>query len=165
MNPIVNFPSAAGGSGGMTMNFRSSIFCVLVAGLIITPTLVLAHHAEANFDHDNLFVMKGTVTKMDFVNPHIILHFDVKTKSGQLESWVGTTSSPNAMRRYGWTPASAKEGDEIVVTGFLDKEGKKIIQMAINVINGKELPVSTTAETQLHEYKERNPSKPAKNYN
>ena len=147
------------------MNFRSSIFCVLVAGLIITPTLVLAHHAEANFDHDNLFVMKGTVTKMDFVNPHIILHFDVKTKSGQLESWVGTTSSPNAMRRYGWTPASAKEGDEIVVTGFLDKEGKKIIQMAINVINGKELPVSTTAETQLHEYKERNPSKPAKNYN
>ena len=69
------------------------------------------------------------------------------------------------MRRYGWTPNSAKIGDEIVVTGFLDKEGRKIIQMAINVINGKSLEVSTTAATQLHEYKERNPNKPAKNYN
>ena len=149
----------------MTMNFRSSIFCVLVAGLIIAPTLVLAHHAEANFDHDNLWVMKGTVTQMDFVNPHIIIKFDVRNKAGQEESWVGTTSSPSAMRRYGWTPNSAKIGDEIVVTGFLDKEGRKIIQMAINVINGKNLDVSTTAATQLHEYKERNPNKPARNYN
>lgn len=147
------------------MNTRSVIFCVLAAGLLIAPALVLAHHSEANFDHDNVYVMKGTVTKMDFVNPHIIIHFDVRTKSGQYESWVGTTSSPNAMRRYGWTPASAKEGDEIVVTGFLDREGKKIIQMAVNVVNGKDLPVSTTAGTQLHEYKERNPNKPPKNYN
>ena len=145
------------------MNIKSAIFCVLVAGLFIAPALV-AHHSEANFDHDNVYVMKGTVTKMDFVNPHIIIHFDVR-KSGQLESWVGTTSSPNAMRRYGWTPASAKEGDEIVVTGFLDKEGKKIIQMAVNVIDGKDLPVSTTAGTQLHDYIERNPKKPIKNYN
>ena len=140
-------------------------FVVLAAGLLIAPALLLAHHAEANFDHDNLYVMKGTVTKMDWANPHIIIHFDVRTKAGQYESWAGTTSSPNAMRRYGWTPASAKEGDEIVITGFLDKEGKKIIQMAINIVNGKELAVSTTAETQLHEYKQRNPNKPAKNYN
>ena len=147
------------------MNMRSVFFCALVAGLLIAPALVSAHHAEANFDHDNLYVMKGTVTKMDFVNPHIIIHFDVRTKSGQYESWIGTTSSPNAMRRYGWTPATAKEGNEVVITGFLDKEGKKIIQMAVNVVNGKDLPVSTTAETQLHEYKERNPNKPAKNYN
>jgi hypothetical protein len=132
--------------------------------LLVVPSL-LAHHAEANFDHDSLYVMKGTVTKMDFVNPHIIVHFDVKTKAGQVESWSGTTSSPNAMRRYGWSPSVAKEGDEIVVTGFLDKEGRKIIQMAVNVINGKNLEVSTTAATQLHEYKTRNPNKPAKNYN
>jgi Family of unknown function (DUF6152) len=141
------------------------VFLLFAASLLAVPHFVIAHHAEANFDHDNLYVMKGTVTKMDFVNPHIIIHFDVRTKEGQDENWVGTTSSPNAMRRYGWTPNSAKIGDEIVVTGFLDKEGKKIIQMAINVINGKNLEVSTTAATQLHEYKQRNPNKPAKNYN
>lgn len=146
------------------MKNRSVGFLLLAAGLLIVPHLMVAHHAEANFDHDNLWVMKGTVTKMDFVNPHIIIHFDVKSKAGQ-ESWVGTTSSPNAMRRYGWTPNSAKVGDDIVVTGFLDKEGRKIIQMAINVINGKSLEVSTTAGTQLHEYKQRNPNKPAQNYN
>ena len=147
------------------MKNRAVLLLFLAAGLLVIPSLLSAHHAEANFDHDNLWIMKGTVTKMDFVNPHILIRFDVKNKQGQIESWVGTTSSPNAMRRYGWTPASAKEGDEIVVTGFLDKEGKKIIQMAINVVNGKELAVSTTAGTQLHEYKDRNPNKPAKNYN
>ena len=136
-----------------------------LAGLLLVPTWLLAHHAEANYDHENLWVMKGTVTKMDFVNPHIIVYFDIKAKSGDVESWSGTTSSPNAMRRYGWTPSSAKAGDEIVVTGFLDKEGKKVIQMAINVINGKSLAVSTTAETQLHQYHQRNLNKPAKNYN
>jgi hypothetical protein len=147
------------------MKNRAVLLLFLAAGLLVIPSLLSAHHAEANFDHDNLWIMKGTVTKMDFVNPHILIRFDVKNKQGQIESWVGTTSSPNAMRRYGWTPASAKEGDQIVVTGFLDKEGKKIIQMAINVVNGKELAVSTTAGTQLHEYKDRNPNKPAKNYN
>jgi hypothetical protein len=141
-----------------------AVLFIVLAGFITVPAL-LAHHAEANYDHDNLWVMKGTVTKMDFVNPHIIIWFDVKTKSGDIENWSGTTSSPNAMRRYGWTPSSARAGDEIVVTGFLDKEGKKVIQMAINVVNGKNLAVSTTAETQLHEYRQRNPNKPAKNYN
>ena len=147
------------------MKNRALAFFFLTVGFLTIPKLIVAHHAEANFDHDNLYVMKGTVTKMDFVNPHIIIHFDVRTKTGQYESWVGTTSSPNAMRRYGWTPASAKEGDEIVVTGFLEKDGRKIIQMAINVINGKELEVSTTAGTQLHEFKARNPNKAAKHYN
>src|SRR5688572_4468881 len=152
-------------NGGVLMKNGTVALLSLAVALLILPGLMFGHHAEANFDHNNLWVMKGTVTKMDFVNPHILIRFDVRSKQGQLESWVGTTSSPNAMRRYGWTPASAKEGDEIVVTGFLDKDGKKIIQMAINAVNGKELAVSTTAETQLHEYKTRNPNKPAKNYN
>ena len=142
-----------------------TILTMAAAALILIPSLLVAHHAEANYDHDNLWVMKGTVTKMDFVNPHIIIFFDIKTKTGEMESWTGTTSSPNAMRRYGWTPSVAKPGDEIAITGFLDKEGKKQIQMAKNVVNGKDLAVSTTAETQLHEYNKRNPTKPARNYN
>lgn len=144
---------------------KIAVLCLAIATLPASPVLLVAHHAEANYDHDKLVVMKGTVTKMDFVNPHIIIYFDVKNKSGEIESWSGTTSSPNAMRRYGWTPSVAKAGDSIVVTGFLDKEGKKVIQMAINVINGKNIAVSTTAETQLHEYHQRNPNKPAIDYN
>ncbi len=144
---------------------KTALFLIIAAGVLAIPNYLVAHHAEANYDHDNLWVMKGSVTKMDFVNPHIIVYFDVKTKSGELESWSGTTSSPNAMRRYGWTPAVAKPGDEIIVTGFLDKEGKKVIQMAINVVNGQSLAVSTTAETQLHEYHVRNPNKAEKHYN
>jgi hypothetical protein len=146
------------------MKLASVAFMVLLGALLAGPQLMVAHHSEANFDHENVFVMTGTVTRMDFVNPHVLLHFDVR-KGNELESWVGTTSSPNAMRRYGWTPASAKVGDEILITGFLDREGRKIIQMAINIVNGKELAVSTTAESQLVEYKKRNPNKPYKKYN
>ena len=144
---------------------KSTVLLLVLAGLVMIPGWLIAHHSEGNYDHDNLWMMKGTITKMDFVNPHVILYFDVKTKSGDVESWSGTTSSPNAMRRYGWTPNVAKPGDSIVVTGFLDKEGRKIIQMAENVINGKSLAISTTAETQLHDYYQRNPNKPPKNYN
>lgn len=147
------------------MKRRAVAFLFLAACSLLGSRVMTAHHSEANFDHDNVWVMKGTITKMDFVNPHVLIRFDVRNKAGQYESWVGTTSSPNAMRRYGWTPNSAKEGDPIVITGFLDKDGRKIIQMAINAVNGKELAVSTTAESQLHEYKERNPNKPFKNYN
>ena len=146
------------------MKKRAAVLFV-VACLLTVPGWLLAHHSEANYDHEYLWVMKGTVTKMDFVNPHIIIYFDVKTKSGDVESWSGTTSSPNAMRRYGWTPTVAKPGDTIVVTGFLDREGRKVIQMAENIVNGKTLAVSTTAETQLREYRQRNASKTIKNYN
>ena len=146
------------------MKSKVITFMFFLAALFLVPPYMVAHHSEANFDHDNVYIMKGTVTKVDFVNPHILIRFDVR-KGDTVESWVGTTSSPNAMRRYGWTPNSAKEGDEILIHGFLDREGRKIIQMAINIVNGKELAVSTTAETQLVEYKKRNPNKPPKNYN
>ena len=146
------------------MNLRTVPFMLLLASFLVAPQRMVAHHSEANFDHENVILMTGTITKMDFVNPHILLHFDVK-KGDEVESWVGTTSSPNAMRRYGWTPASAKAGDKIEITGFLDREGRKIIQMAVNIVNGKTLAVSTTAERQLVEYKQRNPDKPFKKYN
>jgi len=137
----------------------------VIAVLIATAVTVSAHHSfSAEFDGSKTVTIEGKVFKMDFVNPHILLHFDVK-KGEEVESWVGTTSSPNAMRRYGWGPASAKAGDKIEITGFLDREGRKIIQMAVNIVNGKTLAVSTTAEKQLIEYKERNPDKPFKNYN
>ena len=143
---------------------KISVFLFLVAGLLIAPR-IHAHHAEANYDHDELWVFKGTVTQFDFVNPHVILHFDVKTKDGKSEQWVGTEGSPNGMRRYGWNQNVAKSGDDVVLSGFREKGGKQQMQIAIFVVNGKEYPSSTVAAGQLEGYKERNPDKPAHKYN
>lgn len=147
------------------MKNRTVVFVFLVAGLLMLPQVMHAHHAEANYDHENLWVLKGTITRFDFVNPHVIVHFEVKTKDGQIEEWAGTESSPNAMRRYGWSQATAKEGDNVVISGFRDKTGRPDLQIAVFVVNGKEYQSSTTAEGQLEGYEKRNPGKAPHDYN
>ena len=147
------------------MKNRVIVFLFLAAGLLMVPPAIDAHHAEANYDHDNLWVFKGTVSQFDFVNPHVILHFEIKNKDGQAEQWVGTESSPNAMRRYGWSQATAKPGDSVVISGFREKDGRLQMQIAIFVVNGKEYQSSTTAAGQLDGYEERNPGKAPHNYN
>jgi Family of unknown function (DUF6152) len=144
---------------------RLVLLLSLVVSLLMVPRPVDAHHAEANYDHENLWVFKGMVTQFDFVNPHVILHFEVKTKDGQAEQWVGTESSPNAMRRYGWSQSTAKQGDSVVVSGFREKDGRLQMQIAIFLVNGKEFQSSTTAAGQLDGYEERNPGKAPHNYN
>lgn len=144
---------------------RVLAFLFLLAGLSIAPGWMAAHHAEENFDHENLWVFKGTATRLDFVNPHVIVRFDVTTREGEVEQWVGTESSPNAMRRYGWSQNTVKPGDKIVITGFRHKEDRKIFQIAIIDVNGKHFESSTTAVRQLNEYKKRHPNKETHAYN
>jgi hypothetical protein len=101
-------------------------FAVLAAGLglALSSLPVLAHHSfAAEFDASKPIEVKGVVTKMDWVNPHSHLRFDVKAEDGTIEHWSAECLPPNGLYRQGWRKDSVKAGDEVTVRGFKAKDG------------------------------------------
>ena len=83
-----------------------------------------AHHSfAAEFDAKKPVKLQGTVTKMEWINPHSWIHIDVKKADGTIEKWMVEGGAPNALLRRGWNKASLPAGTEIVVEGFQAKDG------------------------------------------
>ena len=97
-------------------------FAVLAAGCLFLPAL-WAHHAfEAEFDADKPVKLQGRVTKMEWINPHVWIHLDVKAADGTVASWMIEGGPPNALLKRGWNKRSLPEGTEIVVEGYQAKD-------------------------------------------
>ena len=103
---------------------------VVVAGLGLalagTAVSVSAHHAfAAEFDANKPVNFKGTVTKMEWINPHVWIHLDVKKPNGKVENWAFEAGTPNVLFRRGFTKQSLLPGTEIVVDGYQAKDGSQ----------------------------------------
>ncbi len=97
-----------------------------VAGLALASPAVQAHHAfAAEFDARKPVVLKGTVSKVEWVNPHVWIHVDVKTADGKVEPWAIEAGTPNVLFRRGVTKQSLKAGTEVMVDGYRAKNGTK----------------------------------------
>ena len=84
---------------------------------------VWAHHAfSAEFDAQKPIELKGTVVKMEWVNPHTWIHMDVKRPDGSSERWMIEGGPPNSLLRRGFTKNSLQPGTEIFVDGFRAKD-------------------------------------------
>jgi uncharacterized protein DUF6152 len=94
-------------------------------GLFLAAAASLtAHHAfAAEFDANKPVSMKGTVTKMEWVNPHVWLHMDVKRPDGKVENWAFEAGTPNVLFRRGFTRKSLLPGAVVVVDGYQAKDG------------------------------------------
>jgi hypothetical protein len=87
--------------------------------LVLGAARVQAHHAfAAEFDASNQVTIKGTVTKLEWVNPHSWLHLDVKKPDGKVEKWAVEGGPPTSLVRRGFTKAAVQPGMEVVVQGF-----------------------------------------------
>jgi hypothetical protein len=96
---------------------------VVVAGLMVSVVPTLAHHSfSAEFDSTKPVTLKGAVTKVEWLNPHIWLYLDVKDDSGKVAHWQCEGGAPNSLTRSGWTKNALKEGDAITITGTLAKD-------------------------------------------
>ena len=106
---------------------RSKLFSVIAgAALVVTAAAVpvIAHHSfAAEFDAKRPVKLRGTVTKMEWINPHSWIHIDVKTADGKTEKWMVEGGAPNALLRRGWNKNSLLPGTEILVEGFQAKDG------------------------------------------
>src|SRR6476646_1419359 len=100
---------------------------VIVAGmglLVMAAAPAMAHHAfAAEFDAKKPIKLQGTVTKMEWINPHAWIHIDVKNTDGSVTNWMVEAGAPNALLRRGWTKASLLPGTEILVEGYQAKDG------------------------------------------
>ena len=99
-----------------------SAAAVLLLFLAVRPAL--AHHAfAAEFDAKKPIKLRGTVTKMEWINPHAWIHVDVKKPDGTVEEWMIEAGTPNTLLRRGFTKDSLKAGTEVVVDGYQSKDG------------------------------------------
>jgi hypothetical protein len=100
---------------------------VTLVGLVLMAagtTRLVAHHAfAAEFDKDKPIKLKGTVTKMQWINPHPWIHIDVKKADGKVESWMIEASAPNNLLRRGFTRDSLPPGVVITVEGYQALDG------------------------------------------
>lgn len=105
---------------------RTKLFILAaLGGLLATSAPVWAHHAfAAEFDIHKPVKLQGTVTKMEWVNPHAWIHLDVKGPDGKASEWMVEGGSPNILLRRGFTKKSLEPGTEIVVEGYQAKNGE-----------------------------------------
>ena len=103
------------------------ISAVAAIAMMAGAASVMAHHSfAAEFDANKPVKLTGTVTKIEWMNPHAYFYIDVKDASGTVESWGLEMGSPNGLMRQGWTRNSLKVGDEVSVDGSMAKDGSKI---------------------------------------
>ena len=102
---------------------------VLLLGVVIAvaSSSVEAHHSfAAQYDANKPVTFAGTVTKVEWTNPHARFYVDVKDDKGVVTNWNFELASPNVLRRNGWTRTSLNVGDEVTVEGALAKNGAKM---------------------------------------
>jgi hypothetical protein len=97
----------------------------VLLGLISSPAF--AHHGTANvYDNSKAVVMKGTITKFEWTNPHNQIFFDVTDDTGKVTHWIAATEPPQVMLERGWTRKSIKFGDQVTAYVFVAKNGAPV---------------------------------------
>jgi hypothetical protein len=105
------------------MKFRALNILALTVGLLVLSIPAFAHHGAAAYDTSKTVSVKATITDFQFINPHVLVFFEVRNDDGAVEKWQGELTSPNHLARTGWTKSSLKLGDEVTISGARSKNG------------------------------------------
>jgi hypothetical protein len=102
----------------------------LLAACLVSATIfpLFAHHSfAAEFDASKAIRLNGTLTKIEWTNPHSYFYVDVKDEQGKVANWACEGAGPGAFSRRGFKKGDIKIGDEIVVDGYRAKDGSRLI--------------------------------------
>lgn len=133
------------------MRFKRHLYFVMAAGIVAAglcggpvpafAPLLFAHHGTAEYDNTKTISLQGTVTALQYLNPHALILFTVKDDKGQSTEWTAELQSPNLLSRRGWSRSTLKPGDQIIVTGRPVKNGAKAMAaQKVVFTDGRETP-------------------------
>ena len=129
---------------------RFSSLGLAVFGVILAVAPAMAHHSfSAEYDAKKPVTLKGTVTKVDWMNPHVYFYIDVEA-DGKVTNWGLEMGPPNGLQRSGWTKNTMQIGDEVIVEGTLAKDGSKQANARSVVLasTGKKLGAASSENNQ-----------------
>ena len=98
-------------------------------GFVMISNPLFAHHGTTAFEMGKSTVVKGTVKKFEFINPHILIYVDAIGDKGDVEHWIAESSSNNHLSRGGYNKNSLKLGDQVIVTGHRAKNGAYTLEL------------------------------------
>jgi len=99
-----------------------------LAALLLIPALAGAHHSWARYDGDNIFVISGTVTRVEWVSPHVFMNFDVVEADDSTTVWTMELDPPTLLRRYGLRHDTIQVGMKIKITGVRARSGAPMVR-------------------------------------
>jgi hypothetical protein len=111
------------------MPLKGFVLGVMVSGVLAGATPFAHHSFAAEFDRNKAVTLKGTVTKLEWQNPHIYFYLDVAGPDGKKENWAIEGGAPSTLYRSGWRKDSLQVGNDVTVDGWLAKDGSKLANM------------------------------------
>ncbi|MEO8099190.1 MAG: DUF6152 family protein [Acidobacteriota bacterium] len=123
---------------------------ILLGGILALAALPLAaHHSfDAEYDRSKSRDFTGTVTKVEWMNPHARFYMDVKEADGKVTNWEFELGSPNGLMRQGWTRTSIKKGDVITCKGSLAKDGSSLANAsALTLSDGRRVGAASSGDS------------------
>ncbi len=120
----------------------------LVGAGLLAALPVLAHHSfAAEYDDSKPVTLTGSVTKVEWMNPHIWIYVDAKDESGSMSKWQCEGGAPNSLTRNGWNKNSLKPGDNITIDGFRSKDGTNTCNSrSVTLADGRSLFAGSSAD-------------------
>ena len=99
-----------------------------VLALVLAPATLRAHHSfAAQYDSTKQVTLLGTISKVEWMNPHVYFYVDVPDETGKTVNWAVEGGAPNVLYREGWKPTSLKVGDRVTILGSRARDGSNLV--------------------------------------
>jgi DNA/RNA endonuclease YhcR with UshA esterase domain len=131
------------------MNVKSTLVVAAALGLALAAVPVSAHHSfAAEYDSTRPLTVTGTVTKVEWTNPHARVYIDAKDENGKIVHWDFELGPPNGLMRRGWTRTSLKPGHVVTISGFHSKTEPNIANArTVSLADGRQVFAGSSFDT------------------
>lgn len=123
------------------MRMFKALSGLIASAMFLTAVPALAHHAfNQEFDPSKPITLEGSVTSVDWKNPHVYFYVDVTGADGVVVNWTCETRGPKGLERQGWTRDSMKPGDKVIVKGYLARNGSHTVDgRQVSLADGRQI--------------------------